>query len=177
MGVSRVELVVLGLLAEGPLHGYDLLERLRERRMELWADVGRASVYQALRRLEGRGLARGRDRPGVEGPERRVYRLTRAGRQRLRIGILEHVAAPGPYETPASAALGLLHLLPPAEARRGLAARERALRDLLVTVQAEGRRVGARPGGPTARRMLDLQAALAAAELAWLAAFRRALGR
>ena len=56
MTTTKVEVVVLGLLAEEPLYGYDLLERFRARSMGFWVEVGKASVYQALRRLERDGL-------------------------------------------------------------------------------------------------------------------------
>ena len=52
MTVSKVEVAVLACLAEAPLHGYDLLERMKARSMDLWAELGKASVHQALRRLE-----------------------------------------------------------------------------------------------------------------------------
>src|SRR5436190_16819050 len=58
--VPKVEVVVLGLLAEEPLYGYDLLERFHTRSIGFWAEVGKASVYQTLRRLERRGLITGR---------------------------------------------------------------------------------------------------------------------
>ena len=84
--VPKVEVVVLGLLAEEPMHGYDLLERFRARSMGFWVEVGKASVYQTLHRLEARGLITGRSQDGREGPDRRVYRITRAGRSRLARG-------------------------------------------------------------------------------------------
>lgn len=179
MRVSKVEVVVLGLLAEEPRHGYDLLERFRARSMGFWVEVGKASVYQALQRLEAGGLIAGRAQEGTEGPDRRVYHLTRAGRDRLRVGLLERVGSPGPYETPAGEALGFAHLLPAGKAREAAAARERTIRERLEALAAErGRTRGERGSGRvTADRMLDLQAALAEAELAWLGSFKRTLGR
>jgi DNA-binding PadR family transcriptional regulator len=168
--LAKVDLLVLGFLAEGPLHGYDLLERLRERAVPLWAGVGRASVYQALARLEGRGLLAGRDVAGVEGPDRRVYRLTRRGREELRRALVERLALVGPYEAPAWPAPGLLHLLSPPDARAAVAERERALRGLLERLgEARGR---IRDG--SSRRMLELQEALVRAELGALGVPRSA---
>ncbi|MBA3691732.1 MAG: helix-turn-helix transcriptional regulator, partial [Actinobacteria bacterium] len=99
MAVSKVEVVVLGLLAEEPLYGYGVLDRFRSRSMGFWAEVGRASVYQALRRMESRGLIAGRAQEGTEGPDRRVFRITKAGRDRLHAGLAERVAGLSPYET------------------------------------------------------------------------------
>jgi DNA-binding PadR family transcriptional regulator len=120
---SRVELVTLGLLAEEPQHGYELWERYRARGMAWWAPAGRASVYQALRRLETAALGQGRDEEGEEGPDRRVYRITRPGRDALRRGLLAGFEATAPSGSPASLALGMAHLV---SARGGKERRRRA---------------------------------------------------
>jgi DNA-binding PadR family transcriptional regulator len=177
--ISKVELVALGLLEEGPVHGYDLLERFRERSMGFWLEVGRASVYQALQRLERKGYVRGRAQPGDDGPDRRVYSITRTGRTRLREGIDERVGEPTPYETAAGDALGFVWSLPPREVKGALVARERSVRDLLDALDAELERT-AGASGPSAtvsRLLLQRQRALAEAEVAWIRAARAPLGR
>lgn len=179
MPVSKVDVVILGLLAEESLYGYELLERFRERGMGFWVEVGRASVYQGLRRLEADGLVSGKAEEGTEGPDRRVYRITRSGRDRLRAGLRDRFGRLAPYEIDAALALGFVHLLPAGEVRSGIAAREQAIKDLLDAIADERvrRPPGHGRGGAVARRMLDLQEALAKADLAWLATFRRATGR
>ena len=173
---SKVEVVVLGLLAETPLHGYDLLERFRSRSMGFWVEVGKASVYQALKRLDREGSISGKAQEGDEGPDRRVYRITRAGRDRLRRGLAERFASLQPYETDAGLALGFVHLLSPTDARKAADARERSVRDLLEAVSTELARTVSGPGPARAvsTAMLQRQAALAKAELAWLKTFRSA---
>src|SRR4051794_17165031 len=49
-----LELAVLGLLAEQPLHGYELKKRLSETLGPLWG-ISFGSLYPALRRLERSG--------------------------------------------------------------------------------------------------------------------------
>src|SRR4051794_41449209 len=49
-----LELAVLGLLAEQPLHGYELKKRLSETLGPLWG-ISFGSLYPALRRLERGG--------------------------------------------------------------------------------------------------------------------------
>jgi DNA-binding PadR family transcriptional regulator len=179
MSVSKVEVAVLACLAEESLHGYDLLERMRGRSMGLWAEVGKASVYQALQRLDRQGHISGKDREGTEGPDRRVYRITRAGRVRLRAGLLERFGSAAPYETGAGLALGFVHLLPAAEAGRALDRRERALHDLVSAANQERTRTRADHGaGKTvANAMLERQTTLAEAELVWIKGFRASLGK
>jgi DNA-binding PadR family transcriptional regulator len=179
MTVSKVDVVVLGCLAEQPLYGYDLLERMRARSMSFWAEVGKASVYQALQRLERRGLIGGRAQMGSEGPDRRVYRISRAGRARLAEGLSERFDELAPYETGAGLALGFVHLLSAPQARKAVEARDRAVRDLLDAIADERARAG-RSRGPArsvAEAMLDRQEALARAELAWLRTFRSSIGK
>lgn len=179
MVISKVEVVVLGLLAEEPLHGYDLLERFRARSMGFWVEVGKASVYQALARLERRGLVSGRAHESAGGPDRRVFRITNAGKARLATGLTERSGELAPYETEAGTALGFVHLQPAAGARSAADSRERAVRDLLDAVRAERARTSADRGSGrvVANAMLDRQEALALAELAWLKAFRSTLGK
>ena len=71
---------VLLLLREQPSHGYDLLERLRAFGFARH-DPGR--LYRTLRALEGQELVRSAWEPSSEGPDRRIYQLTRAGMEEL----------------------------------------------------------------------------------------------
>jgi DNA-binding PadR family transcriptional regulator len=171
---SKVEVVVLGLLAEEPLYGYDLLEQFRERSIGFWAEVGKASVYQTLRRLERRGLVSGRAQAGVQGPDRRVFRITKAGRQRLHEGLEERFGEPAPFETEAGLALGFSQLLTTAQARKAVAAREQALQGLIEGLRAERARASEDRTvlRAVSNAMLDRQEALARAELGWLATFK-----
>ncbi|HEX7463359.1 MAG TPA: PadR family transcriptional regulator [Actinomycetota bacterium] len=177
--VSKVEVVILGLLAEEPLYGYELLERFRDRGMGSWVEIGKASVYQALRRLEGQARIAGRAQEGAEGPDRRVYRITRSGRGLLRTGLVERFAVAGPYETGAGLSLGFLHLISLEDAREGVAERAAALEARRAAIAAERERLSAGKGPARAAglRLVGLQEAFIDAELAWLATFRRDLAK
>ena len=71
---------LLLLLREEPAHGYDLLERLQPLGFTR-NDPG--GLYRALRRLERDGLVRSAWQPSAAGPDRRIYELTRAGKEEL----------------------------------------------------------------------------------------------
>ena len=176
---TRVEIVVLGLLAEEPMYGYDLLERFRERSMGFWTELSRASAYQVLKRLERDGSIAGRAQEGREGPDRRVFRITRAGRDRLAEGASEMAGALVPFDTGAGVALGFGHALTASTARSAAGAREQALRDLLDAVRTEiDRTADERDAGRSiSTAMLHLQASLAQAELSWLKTYRAALAK
>ena len=156
MRVSRVDVAVLGCLLEAPSHGYDLVAAMRLRGMDRWGAVGRASVYQALPRLEGSGDVTGRRSEGAEGPDRRVYRATPAGRRRFVEGVTERLQASAPSDPDAALGLAFLHLLPAAARRAGIEARARALWVVAGTAETDGDPMRAR------------ERALAQAELDWL---------
>jgi DNA-binding PadR family transcriptional regulator len=71
---------VLLLLLEQPSHGYELLDRLAPFGFAR-SDPG--GLYRALRTLEAQGLVHSAWEPSSEGPDRRIYELTRAGMEEL----------------------------------------------------------------------------------------------
>ena len=78
------DLVVLSLLAERPMHGYEVVAELERRQVRDWAAVSRPQVYYSLDKLVRLGLLRpGADDEPAAGPERRVLTTTAAGRARL----------------------------------------------------------------------------------------------
>jgi PadR family transcriptional regulator PadR len=76
-----VEPAVLLLLREGPLHGYELLERLPPLVGEERVDMG--NLYRFLRALEDDRIVTSEWRDDLPGPAKRTYRLTDAGRRLL----------------------------------------------------------------------------------------------
>jgi len=81
--MTKNELVVLGLLGEKPMYGYQLYQEIERREMEHWAQVNLASIYNTLNHLQKDKLIQGKgERPG-KMPERKVYHITSKGRKRL----------------------------------------------------------------------------------------------
>jgi len=78
------DLVILSLLAERPMHGYEVNATLEDRKIRDWAPVSRPQIYYSLDKLTRLGLIRvGTDESPAAGPERRVFETTAAGRDRL----------------------------------------------------------------------------------------------
>ncbi len=71
---------LLLLLAEGPSHGYDLLEQVRRLGIR-GAEPG--GLYRYLRAMEKEDLVSSWWEPSQAGPARRTYILTDAGRRAL----------------------------------------------------------------------------------------------
>jgi transcriptional regulator len=81
---GSADLLILALVDEKPLHGYDIA-RLIEDRSGGTLRFTLASLYETLYRLEERGHIRGRwvERAGQR--RRRYYRITEAGRKVLAV--------------------------------------------------------------------------------------------
>src|SRR5262245_21666916 len=100
---AQLDLLLLGVLAREPLHGYAIIAGLRERSGGLF-DLNEGSVYPALHRLERTGMVESAWSQ-VQGRRRRVYWLTRSGRRALEtertawqrmVQAMTAVLAPGP---------------------------------------------------------------------------------
>ncbi|HJX91682.1 MAG TPA: PadR family transcriptional regulator [Pyrinomonadaceae bacterium] len=78
------DLVILSLLAERPMHGYEVNVTLEDRKIRDWAPVSRPQIYYSLDKLTKLRLIRtlADDSPSA-GPERRVFETTATGRDRL----------------------------------------------------------------------------------------------
>jgi DNA-binding PadR family transcriptional regulator len=83
-GLTVPDLVLLSLLAEQPMHGYQANMELERRQVQDWAGVSRPQIYYSLEKLAGLDLiAETGDREAALGPERRIYRTTAKGRAAL----------------------------------------------------------------------------------------------
>ena len=69
-----LKFVILRLLRERPMHGYEVMRALEEEAHGCYS-ASAGSVYPALQWLEDEGYVR-----SEEGPERKVYSITDAGR-------------------------------------------------------------------------------------------------
>ena len=78
------DLVILSLLAERPMHGYEVNATLDERKIREWAPVSRPQIYYSFDKLVGLDLIKETsDNEPAAGPERRVFETTAEGRDRL----------------------------------------------------------------------------------------------
>ncbi|HUF28799.1 MAG TPA: PadR family transcriptional regulator [Gemmatimonadaceae bacterium] len=80
---GTLDILILKTLSWGPMHGFEIVDWL-ERRSDGVLGVDDSALYQALHRMDARGLIAAEW--GITGNNRRArfYRLTIIGRQRLR---------------------------------------------------------------------------------------------
>ena len=128
-----IELAILGLLKEQPMHGYQLNRELSEQLGGLWR-VSYGSLYPSLRRLERQGAIT--SEPGTGARRKTVYAITPQG-ERLFLELLEET----PQENQTEDArfrvrLAFFRYLPPETRVRLLERRRQALETRLDDVKA-----------------------------------------
>ena len=82
-GASRgfpAEFVLLGLLVDGPAHGYDLQQRLHAGLGPVWR-IAWSQLYNVLHSLEEQGRIRSSIGEPSNGPPRHTYTITPQGRR------------------------------------------------------------------------------------------------
>src|SRR5690242_5915463 len=80
---GTLDLLILKVLALGPLHGYAITQRLQQVSRAV-VQVQQGSLYPALHRLENRGLLAAEWRDTETGREAKFYRLTAKGQTELK---------------------------------------------------------------------------------------------
>lgn len=78
---GHLDLLLLGVLAHGPRHGYAVIADLRDHTDGAF-ELTEGTVYPALHRLQDSGRLAS-DWEDVAGRRRRIYRITEAGRRAL----------------------------------------------------------------------------------------------
>lgn len=133
-------LLLLGLLQNRPLYGYEL-HRIVRAHGELYADLKKANLYYLLERLASEGYLHVQAKEGARGArgEKLIYELTEQGKAHFKALLREIILTYEPAHTGVDTAVVFLASLPPAEGlqllterrrivaeRRGIAAQELA---------------------------------------------------
>jgi DNA-binding PadR family transcriptional regulator len=111
--VSPLGIAVLALLHERPMHPYEMVQTLLERRENLVVKVKAGTLYHTVQRLAQRGLITtvGTERAGKR-PERTSYRITADGRTSLTTQLAQLLATPTQEYPRFPQAIGEAHHLP-----------------------------------------------------------------
>ncbi len=84
LALTTPDLVLLSLLAERPMHGYQANLELERREIRDWANLSRPQVYYSLEKLAHAGLIRAAETgEPAAGPERSTFETTVKGRAAL----------------------------------------------------------------------------------------------
>jgi hypothetical protein len=159
-------LVILGLLRERPLYGYEI-KQIIEEQMGDWTNIAFGSIYFALKKLaEGAVSSRWRWREGNR-PSRTIYRLTPAGRVEFVPQPARTVARAGAPVLRHRRGLAFMDALPRPEILGYLQARIAGLEGALAHIDAHrAEHIPGRSAGRGRRRVRPRPGAHAA-ELGW----------
>jgi len=84
LALTTPDMVLLSLLAERPMHGYQANLELERREIRDWAGISRPQVYYSLEKLAGAELIRSLEtNEPASGPERSTFETTAKGRAAL----------------------------------------------------------------------------------------------
>lgn len=178
--LTRSDLVLLSLLSERPMHGYQANAELERREIRDWAAVSRPQVYYSMDKLARLGMIEALETAeSPAGPERRVYATTKQGRAALASALgQEHWTTQ--RDKPAFSMWLALSWQAPQEVVRQQVARRRAFLEAQAGKERTTlRHVRAEVGHPhhEAVWMIELTIRQFQTELRWLAKLSKELPR
>jgi DNA-binding PadR family transcriptional regulator len=77
---TKIDLLLLGLLLDRPMHGYELFQQIQAEGIDGWFNVSMAGVYYSLGKLRDQGLVAESRQGGGRSARKSIYRLTEDGR-------------------------------------------------------------------------------------------------
>ncbi|UCC62181.1 MAG: DUF4388 domain-containing protein [Anaerolineae bacterium] len=78
---TKIDLLLLGLLMDKPMHGYEISQTVKTEGIDAWFNVSTAAIYYSLNKLRNQGLVAETKYRDAGAPVRSVFRLTNAGRE------------------------------------------------------------------------------------------------
>ena len=161
----------MSLLAEKPMHGYQIEQIIEERGMRDWTNIGFSSIYYILEKLKKIGWLESVLEYGEgKGPARQIYSLTNTGMDVFKKTVIS--ALSHPHRSSSNFQLGLSNLL--------LLEREQiisALKDYVNELEQKYQQIlekSTKYGGNlpwNASAMFDLSLTLIRTKLDWVKAF------
>jgi DNA-binding PadR family transcriptional regulator len=178
--LTQADMVVLSLLLERPMHGYDLVQEYNRQEVRDWAFVSRAQVYYALKKLEQSGQIAAESAGDGGNPRgKTVYRVTAEGQATLERQLLGDQWIEQRYPQPFTTWMGLSMHCSEGEQREMIEQRraflerelqrERTSYDLVATMTSARAEAGL--------KIITLTIALIETELQWLETVSRSVER
>jgi DNA-binding PadR family transcriptional regulator len=131
--LTTADLVVLSLISERPMHGYELMKEYERQEVADWASVSRPHVYYALQKLAECGYVEAVASSRTPDPRgKAVYRIARKGGQALSVALSSDEWSKNRTPTAFNTWIGLSIHARQADRRRVLAARRAYLEDQIA---------------------------------------------
>ncbi|WP_395108814.1 PadR family transcriptional regulator [Actinomadura sp. SCN-SB] len=135
--LTPVALTVLRMLSDGPMHPYEMQQRIRQHAYDRSVKITHGSLYHSVERLaQGCLIEPVETARSGKRPERTVYAITDQGREVAQQRMAELLAEPAEEFPLLGTALAFIDLLPEDEAARQLRRREMTLEASLAAEEA-----------------------------------------
>ena len=109
--LTKNDLLVLGLLMDRPMHGYEISQYVKAEGVTTWFNISTAAIYYSLNKLRRQTLIfEMRSRGG--GAEKSVYHVTEQGRKQFFTGMETTLASDEPVRFEYDLGIFLLNKLP-----------------------------------------------------------------
>jgi DNA-binding PadR family transcriptional regulator len=159
------ELLLLGLLRQRSMHGYQLQEFIN-RDLEYCTDLKQSTAYNLLKGMSDKGWVTTTQEQEGNRPPRTVYGMTEEGEVIFQRLLRENLANHATMRLPDGIGLAFIDAIPPVEAAELLSKRREAIQEQLARLQ-QARQHGHDRGGLLLT--LEHQEIHLNAELDWLA--------
>ncbi len=133
--MTKTDLLILGLLVDKPMHGYEIEQLLKAEGIKEWFNVSMPSIYYSLKKLAEEGLVVESVLPGGKAPSRNIYQLTEEGRMAFFKVMKEKLASPEQCALGHELEILFINKLPLEEALNSLEKRKTALSQRLRSIQ------------------------------------------
>lgn len=128
-----LDIIILGMLRHGPMHGYEIKQRVRRVTLN---DLSNNSLYPALRRFEQEGVATKSIEVQEGRPPRKVYEITDHGRAQFEAMISSLPAGLAGNDEEFLVRVGFFADIRMEQRRAILAARDAALAERITALRA-----------------------------------------
>ncbi|MBN1679651.1 MAG: PadR family transcriptional regulator [Anaerolineae bacterium] len=169
--MTDAELAVLSIVAEGPIHGYDIQTVIEQRGLRAWTNIGVSSMYYVLEKLVHQGLIESTGPQGAEDLARRQFRITAAGFGVLQTAVADLLSTPRESVDGFELGLANLHVLRPSQIRTAFIAYRQELVSRLAQTQERWQQLKTKNAPFNVDAMLGHHAAMLEAELEWVITF------
>lgn len=176
MSLPTTSYILLGMLNEQDLSGYDMKLLLDKRIHHIYWSPAKSQIYGELRRLEKAGWVTMTEVAQTNRPDKRVYHITDAGRAALHEWLETTESEPDIFKSPMMLHVLFGHLLPRETLVTQMEARQRKLTSELTKyekrtqdVRAQSLAPHADPQLPFLLMSMEFQVNLLQSALTWTA--------
>lgn len=155
------ELLLLGVLRHGEMHGYQLHDFI-ERNMSFCTDLKKPTAYFLLDKMQESGWVTVKEAREGNRPQKRIYKLTSKGEDAFQELLRENLSHFSAAKTGSDIGLAFIDSMPAEDAQQLLVQR----RDAIAEQVAEFERVPAHAG--SYQLLIDHQLHYLRSELEWL---------